>query len=84
MERLPAGRGTRCYRTTANTIFLVVAGTGETTIGDSRFSWRGGDTLAAPCWNAIAHRATSDAQVFALTDAPLLRFSNYYRREAVG
>jgi gentisate 1,2-dioxygenase len=84
MERLPAGSGTRRYRTTANTIFLVVEGTGETTIGDRRFPWRPGDTLAAPCWNAIAHHAVSDAQLFALTDAPLLRFSHYYRREAVG
>ena len=31
----------------------------------------------------ISHRATSDAQWFAMSDEPLLRFSNYYRFEAL-
>ena len=83
MERLPTGTKTRRYRTTANTIFLVVEGAGETTIGDRSFSWRRGDTVVAPGWHAIGHRATSDAQLFALTDEPLLRFSSYYRFVAV-
>ena len=83
MERLPAGARTRRYRTTANTIFHVTEGTGETTIGDRRFSWERGDTLAAPGWYPINHYATSDAQLFVLSDEPLLRFSNYYRFEAM-
>jgi gentisate 1,2-dioxygenase len=83
MERLPVGTNTRRYRTTANTIFHVTQGTGETTIGDRRFSWQPGDTLAAPGWYAINHLATSDAQLFVLSDEPLLRFSNYYRFEAL-
>jgi gentisate 1,2-dioxygenase len=83
MERLTAGTKTRRYRTTANIIFLVTEGSGETTIGDRRFSWKRGDTLAAPGWHAIGHRATTDAQLFALTDEPLLRFSNYHRFEAL-
>ncbi len=83
MERLPSGTKTRRYRTTANTIFHVAEGTGETVIGDKRFSWRRGDTFVAPCWHATSHHATSDAQVFVLSDEPLLRFSNYYRIEAL-
>jgi gentisate 1,2-dioxygenase len=83
MERLPSGTTTRRYRTTANIIFHVTEGSGETTIGDKRFVWQRGDTVAAPGWHAISHRATSDAQLFMLSDEPLLRFSNYYRREAV-
>ena len=83
MERLPVGTNTRRYRTTANTIFHVTEGTGETTIGEKRFSWQRGDTLAAPCWYPINHLTTSDAQLFVLSDEPLLRFSNYYRFEAL-
>jgi gentisate 1,2-dioxygenase len=83
MERLPSGTKTRPYRTTANTIFHVAEGTGESTVGDKRFSWRRGDTFVAPCWHAISHRAESDAQLFVLSDEPLLRFSNYYRFEAM-
>jgi gentisate 1,2-dioxygenase len=83
MERLSAGTNTRRYRTTANTIFHVTEGAGETTIGEKLFSWRRGDTVVAPGWHAISHRATSDTQLFVLSDEPLLRFSNYYRFEAV-
>jgi len=83
MERLPSGTRTRRYRTTANTIFHITEGSGETTIGDKRFSWKRGDTVVAPCWHAISHVANSDAQLFVLSDEPLLRFANYYRFEAV-
>lgn len=83
VQRLGAGTRTRPYRTTANAIFLVMEGTGQTMIGDRSFSWRRGDTLAAPSWHVISHRAISDAQLFAVTDEPLLRFANYYRFEAV-
>lgn len=83
MERLPSGTKTRRYRTTANIIFHVTEGTGETAIGDRRFSWRRGDTFVAPGWHAISHQASSDAQLFVLSDEPLLQFSNYYRFEAV-
>ena len=83
MERLPSGTKTRRYRTTANTIFHVAEGTGKTAINEQRFSWRRGDTVVAPSWHAISHHAKSDAQLFTLSDEPLLRFANYYRFEAV-
>jgi gentisate 1,2-dioxygenase len=83
VERLPSGEKTRRYRTTANTIFHVMEGAGETTVGEQRFSWKRGDTVVAPGWSAISHRATSDAQWFAMSDEPLLRFAKYYRFEAV-
>ena len=83
MERLTSGTKTRRYRTTANTVFHVAEGAGETTVGDKRFFWQRGDTFVAPGWHAISHQATSDAQLFVLADEPLLRFANYYRFEAV-
>ena len=64
-------------------IFHVTEGAGESTIGDQRFAWQRGDTFVAPGWHVISHRATSDAQVFEMSDEPLLRFSNYYRFEAL-
>ncbi len=83
VERFAAGAKTRYYRTTANTIFHVMEGSGETTIGNTRFSWARGDTMVAPCWHAIGHQAESDVQLFVLSDEPLLRFSKYYRFEAL-
>ena len=84
VERLPGWRiAPGGIGPTANTVFQVMEGSGRTTIGDSQFSWTRGDTIAAPCWNTITHYASSDAQLFALSDEPLLRFSNYYRFEAM-
>ena len=83
MERLSVGRNTRRYRTTANIIFNVTEGSGESIVGDKHFEWKCGDTFVAPGWHAISHRATSDAQLFEMSDEPLLRFSNYYRFEAL-
>jgi gentisate 1,2-dioxygenase len=83
MERLPVGMNTRRYRTTANIIFHITDGAGESTIGDQRFVWQRGDTFVAPGWHTISHRANADAQLFAMSDEPLLRFANYYRFEAV-
>jgi gentisate 1,2-dioxygenase len=84
VERLSTGTATRAYRTTANTVFHVMEGTGESSVGDQKFAWQRGDTFVAPGWNAISHRATSDAQLFVLSDEPVLKFSNYYRMEPTG
>ena len=58
-----SGAKTR-HRTTANAIFHVVEGTGETAIGDEHFFWRRGDTFVAPSWHAISHHAKSDTRLF--------------------
>ena len=83
MERLASGTQTRRYRTTANSIFHIVEGSGESTVGRQRFAWSRGDTFVAPGWHPVGHQATSDAQLFVLSDEPLLRFSNYYRFKPV-
>ena len=82
MERLEAGVRTRRQRSTANRIFCVVEGNGETSVGGERFAWQRGDTFVAPSWNRYEHHATSDSVLFALSDEPLMRFSKYYRFEA--
>jgi gentisate 1,2-dioxygenase len=82
MERLPAGTKTRRHRSTANSIFLVTDGSGESVIGGKRFAWQRGDTFVAPSWTRIEHRAGADSALFTLTDEPLMRFCNYFRFEA--
>src|SRR5712691_3128136 len=82
MERLAAGTKTRRQRSTANHVFCVVEGSGETSAGGERFAWQRGDTFVVPTWNKYEHRATSDTLLFALSDEPLMRFAKYYRFEA--
>jgi gentisate 1,2-dioxygenase len=81
MERLAAGQRTRRQRSTANRVFVVVEGSGETTIDGQPMHWQAGDTLAVPTWMRFEHAATSDAVLFAMSDEPLMRFAKYYRVE---
>jgi gentisate 1,2-dioxygenase len=81
MERLPVGQKTRRQRSTANHVFVVVAGSGETVVDGKVMKWQRGDTLAVPTWMWFAHAASSDAVLFEMSDEPLMRFAKYYRAE---
>jgi gentisate 1,2-dioxygenase len=83
MERLGGGSTTRRHRSTANTVFLVLEGSGATNIGVHKFTWRKGDVFVAPTWTTIEHNIKDDALLFTLSDEPLMRFLHYYRLEAV-
>ena len=81
MERLPVGQKTRRQRSTANHVFVVVEGRGETIVDGKRMAWQRGDTLAVPTWMWFEHAASSDAVLFEMSDEPLMRFAKYYRAE---
>jgi len=69
------------HRSTANRIFVVMEGSGQTKIGSETFAWRRGDTIVVPTWSDFSHRAISDALLFCLSDEPLMRAFKYYRSE---
>ncbi len=79
----PKGWRNAPYRHAANTAYVVMRGQGSSTIGDRSFGWEFGDTLAAPAWCRIEHRAQEDSIVFAMSDESLMRWSRYYRFEAL-
>jgi gentisate 1,2-dioxygenase len=82
MERLDRGSTTRRHRSTANTVFFVLEGSGATYIGGHKFSWRNGDAFVAPTWTTIEHNVEDDTLLFTLSDEPLMRFLHYYRFES--
>jgi gentisate 1,2-dioxygenase len=82
IERLGGGSTTRRHRSTANTVFLVLEGSGATNIGAHEFTWRKGDAFVAPTWTTIEHNIKDDALLFTLSDEPLMRFLHYYRLDA--
>jgi gentisate 1,2-dioxygenase len=82
VERLATGTRTRRQRSTANSIFCCMEGSGDTVAGKERFQWQRGDTFAVPCWTSFEHAATSDAQLFCMSDEALMRFARFYRFEA--
>lgn len=79
--RLAKGEATRLRRSTASRSWVVMEGEGRSQIGGSSFEWRRGDTLAAPAWTWLRHTATSQAQLFELSDAPLMKACKYWREE---
>lgn len=67
------------YQHTANTIYVVLRGSGHSEVGERRFDWNFGDVIAAPLWLRQAHRASEDAVVVALSDIGLMKHMRYYR-----
>ena len=82
VARFETGEATRRCRSTANTIFNVIEGSGVSKIGGETFAWEKGDTFCAPCWSWIEHKAASDAVMFSMTDEFLQRWAHYYKFEA--
>lgn len=81
MERLASGQATRRWRSTASRCLVVMDGRGYSIIGDRRFDWTRGDTIAIPTWVWFSHHADADSQLFGLSDEPLMRMCGYWRHE---
>jgi gentisate 1,2-dioxygenase len=75
----PAGWRNRPYRRSVNTAYVVMQGHGQSTIGERTFDWEFGDTIAAPAWGRIEHRADVDCVIAAMSDEHLMHWTKYYR-----
>ena len=73
----------RPFRQTANVVYVVMRGSGSSTIGGQRFDWNFGDAIAAPAWHRTEHHASEDSVVCCLSDEQLMRWTHYYRLEAM-
>jgi len=83
VQRLESGFRSRRYRSTANTVYAVMQGEGQSTIDGQAIDWSFGDTFVAPCWKSIEHQATGDSVLFAMSDEPVMRFCKYWKFEAL-
>lgn len=83
-ERLEQGARTPRRRTTACNIYNVVAGSGETRVGDVTLHWEKGDTFAIPAWHPFQVHNTGEgtAYLFSFNDRPLLQNIGLYREES--
>jgi gentisate 1,2-dioxygenase len=69
-------------RRAGNAIYVVFRGQGESVIDGQRFRWAPGDMFAVPSWCAVEH-ASDGADLFVLTDEPVLRALGIDRREVL-
>lgn len=81
MQRIPAGGATAPLRTTANSIYAVVQGSGVTEIDGETLPFAFGDTIAVPAWRPYSHRANEETVLLRVTDAPVFEKLGWLREE---
>ncbi len=82
MLRLAPGIGTASHRTTANNIYAVVEGAGESVVDGEVIRWSRGDVFVAPAWREHRHRAPDGATLLRVTDEPAMRSLGFLRKAA--
>jgi len=83
MHRLAVGERGAAVRRTGNSVFVVFRGEGGSEAGGSRLEWAEGDMFVIPSWVPAAHWSRGGADLFELSDAPVLRALGLYREETV-
>lgn len=83
VHRIRAGQRSRPVRRVGNAVYVAFAGNGSTVIDGQRFDWETGDMFVAPSWSAVEHIAAEQADLFVLTDAPVLRALGVYREQVL-
>lgn len=83
IRRLAPGLRTPTTRTVGSSLLVVFSGRGRTVIDGVSFGWGPGDTLAVPSWCAVDHEATAAADLFVLSDAPVIEALRLDRTEVL-
>lgn len=81
VQRLSAGFATATSRTTANSVFTVVQGSGTTYADGATIPWTRGDVIAMPAWRPYRLVASDDAVLVRASDEPLMTALGLLRTE---
>ena len=79
--RVLAGHRTPTTRTAGSGVWVVHRGAGATVINGRRYRWTPGDMFVTPSWAAVDHEAADDADLFLLSDGPVLEALGLARRQ---
>ncbi len=79
MTRLYPDERTPSRRKTGSSVYVVFRGSGQTIINGTRFDWSAGDVFVSPSWSAVDHRAAEEADLFIISDKPVLKALHVYR-----
>jgi gentisate 1,2-dioxygenase len=83
MHRLLPGHRTPTTRTVGSGIWVVHRGTGASVVNGVRYEWGAGDILVTPSWAAVDHEATERADLFLLSDGPVIEAVGLARTETL-
>jgi gentisate 1,2-dioxygenase len=81
MHRLYPGARTPTRRKTGSSVSVVFQGHGDSVIDGVRFAWGPGDIFVTPSWARVDHEARERADLFAISDRPVLQALHLYREE---
>lgn len=81
MRLLPKDFTTETYRSTAGTVFAVVEGAGEVTIGEERYSFREKDLFVVPTWHSHRIEASEDTVIFTYSDQIVQQKLDLFREQ---
>lgn len=81
MHRLYPGARTPTRRKTGSSVYVVFQGSGHSVIDGVRFTWNPGDIFVTPSWASVDHEAYQQADLFAISDRPVLQALSLYREE---
>jgi gentisate 1,2-dioxygenase len=81
VQRIRAGGRSLPVRRAGNAVHVVFSGHGSSVIDGQRFDWGPGDMFAVPSWSAAEHASDEQADMFVLSDAPVLRALGLDREE---
>ena len=83
VHRVRAGGRSAPVRRSGNAVYVVYQGSGSSVIDGQRFDWGPGDMFVVPSWAAVEHFSAEQADLFLLTDAPVLRALGIYREQVL-
>ncbi len=81
IHRLYPGKRTIAKRKTGSSVYVVYQGKGQTVINGVLYAWGPGDTFVTPSWASVDHEAFEQADLFAISDRPVLQGLHLYREE---
>jgi len=81
MYRLYPGERTPSRRKTGSSVYVVFQGTGRSVINGVLFEWGPGDIFVTPSWASVDHEVSARADLFAISDRPVLQALHLYREE---
>jgi len=83
MHRLENGAVIAAHRTTANDVYAVAEGSGESTVDGQTFVWTRGDVFLVPKWTVQSHTSAGRATLLRVSDEPTLELLGFLRRETI-
>jgi gentisate 1,2-dioxygenase len=81
LQLLPAGFTGGAYRSTDETVYCVMEGSGTSHVGESHLDWSANDIFVVPSWRPVSHNAGQEAILFSFSNRAAQKALGLWREE---